>query len=83
MQTKDLHKGLERVLELLLERVGLQHIDDTEIKDVALRALNTVPVLAQHRHRRPSTNTAVGLSEVVSRPLESHQQLSSDTPVHQ
>ena len=55
---QDLHKGLERVLELLLERVGLQHVDDTEVEDVALRALNTVPVLAQHRHRRPSTNTA-------------------------
>ena len=30
---QDLHKGLERVLELLLERVGLQHVDDTEVED--------------------------------------------------
>jgi len=65
-QAKDLDKGLDRVLELLLERVGLQHIDDSKVKDVAFFALDTIPVLAQHRHRRPSTNTALSHRSAVT-----------------
>ena len=49
----DLDERFERVLELLLEVVGLEHVNDTEVEDVAFRSFHTVPVLTEHRYRRP------------------------------
>jgi hypothetical protein len=52
-QRLDLDEGFERVLELLLQVVGLEDVNDTEVEDVAFRSFDTVPVLTEHRYGRP------------------------------